>query len=699
MVPTCSTAEPQTLAWHSKARTLFTGLGRHWDLLAVLLLIAASMPPALLSPRTPISVDLPNIDDSWFVDVCYKAVHGVWLGGTAVSTYGPVIQWLASVPVRWTGYSMGKVYATWTIVIMWSAFLLAAFTLQMLLPEQPAWKRFVLLVFLFVFWASPGWFFPDMRPFAGLFLFSLFLRGWYAVEARQIGPVVFGVGAAALCAAAFFVAADTGVYSIAGWLISLAGVALEYRRSRTFVRKVVIVLTAFAASAVLLALGINAIRRTPFDFVFWKDSLVMVSSYRWYAPTSMSKLDKMHLLLALAAAIVVFLLRYIFTRGNKASITGRTGFLAAAFVYGLLCLQTGLVRSDTFHVQMGMFVFTLFIGAILFGLQSNTRASTIAVLAALIFSWLFIDPNPIYFARSIRDKYFTSYHPKLACAPGSAEFDHVCLTPSWFQAFQNTKSYIQQYTSPRESILVFPWNNIFGSVTGRNVAGSVMLSYVASDPYLSDVNLRGLATAAPPAGLYFSEGWGWPVDEVPNFTRNAALWFWIQRHYRGDQQLVPGILGLQADDSRTDKIRTLAETLQIPLQTYPVIRRSSVLDLGSAAWPQDGDVLRIRFNMHYPFWWRLRKPVRSQLEITRADGSRKVVAFVLPPNKSTDVWFYPWDDDVLRFFASDEAQWHAGNHPAITHLRLWLNPIDWISVIPTAVSIEEADAVRLTMQP
>ena len=700
MSPSRSVVEQQTWhAQHSKLRAALCNLERHWDFLAVLLLIAASMPVALLSPRTLPSLQTPNIDDSWCIDMCYKAVHGVWIGKGVFFTYGPVLQWLISLPVRWTGYSMGKAYATGNIVPMWVAFLLAALTLQMLLPEQPPWKRFVLLISLFIFWAAPSWFYPDMRPFAALFLFVLFLRGWYALSQQHLGTVAFGAGAALLCCAAFFVSADTGTYAVAGFLITFGGVALESGNEYGFARRALVTLGTFAVGCLILVLLVNTALHRIFDFTFWRASLDMVSAYRWFEPFPMGQPEKLWVIATLVTGAVVFPVRRVITPRGHAAITGRTGFLAAAFVYSLLGMQTALVRSDIFHVQMGIFPMVLFMGTILFGFEARTIASTVAVLVALTFCWAMVDPNTMYYSWSIKDRYSKIVHPVDTCAAGFVEFDRWCLGQLSAETFENAKRYIQQRTRAQDSILVFPWLNVFGSVTQRNVAGGVLLSYVASDGYLSDLDIRDLASAAPPAGLYFGAKWGWPVDNVPNFTRNTELWFWIQRHYRADRDLAPGILGLRADYSRADQVQEQAESLHLLPQTYPIVRESSTIDLGSPVWPSGGaDFLRVRLRVHYPFWWKVRKPSHYELEITRADGNRKVIAFVLPPNQSTDVWFYPWDDDLFRFFASDETQWHAGPHPAITHLRLLVNPIDWVSIIPSAVSLDAVDAVRLTMR-
>ena len=664
----------------------------------MLLLVVASMPVALLSPRTLTVLRTPNIDESWFIDSSYKAVHGIWLGKRVLSTYGPVLQVLCGAPVLLTGYSLGKADATWTTVPMWAAFLLCALTLQLLLPEQPAWKRFVLLIFLMIFWASPGWAPPEVRPFVSVFLFALFFRGWLAVRQQQMGPVVFAAGSAVLCTGAFLVAADVGMYAIAGFLITLGGTALEKENRRHFFRNVAFILTVFGGSCVVLILFINTVLRTVFDFTFWKASMVMVSSYRWYEPYQMSKADKAHVLATLLVGAIVLAARGVLTRCDDTAIGAQKGFLAAAFVYGFVALQSALVRSDAFHVQMAEFAMILFIGVVLFGFRSDTGVSTAAVIVAVTFCWLVVDPNTMYYSWSVKDRYSKIAHPVTTCPAGLSEFDRLCVGVPFAHAFQETRSFIQQRSAPSDSILVFPWNNIFGSVTGRNVAGGIMLSYVASDSYLSDVDIRGLAQASPPVGLYFDEGWGWPVDLVPNFTRNAPLWFWVQSHYRAEQLLPSGILGLRADYSRMNRIHLESQSLQLPPNTYRIVRRVSTIDLGVPVWPKEGaDFLRLRLNVHYPIWWKLRKPSHIQLVITRADGSSKAIPFIVKPNIGSDLWFHPWDNGLLGYFSSVEADWHAGTRSPITHLQLQISPLDWVSVIPESVSVETADAVRLTL--
>ena len=95
---------------------------------------------------------------------------------------------------------------------------------------------------------------------------------------------------------------------------------------------------------------------------------------------------------------------------------------------------------------------------------------------------------------------------------------------------------------------------------------------------------------------------------------------------------------------------------------------------------------------------KFRKPERLQLEITRADGSRDLKSFVVEPNVPSEVWFYPWaDSDLSGYFGGEEAQWRSGPRPSISHLRILLTPVDWVSEQPDSIVIESADAVKFGM--
>ena len=688
------------------ARRQFPWLKNYWDLLAVMLLVLASFPTVWLTQRAVTLV--PNyglIDDHWHLDSTFKALRGICIGRDVAFTHGPIFQWLSSIPARSMPLSFGALYATWNTVPLWCAIVFAYLALRLLIPEQPPWKRFVLLLLLSSFWET------SLRTTFPVLLFALFLRGWYAVKDARVRSFFVGIGGALLCGTAFLIAGDTGIYATAAWFICLVAVALETRREQ-FARELLSGLLAFFVAAVVISIVINCFMANPLDFKFWRDSLAQVAVYRWATPAAMTDKGTAHFFGGLLIGFAIFLLRFA-TRGKAAvALTQRTAFLVGAFVLGLAQMQSALVRSDVGHVIIGEFAMIFFASVILFSFRGKLSAP--GVLVAIACSMLF--SHPVFRPSSVIRLYGQLRDPLTECPPGYGEFDRACyvepLTPPMLTTAAN---FLSHHSGPNDSIFVFPYQTMFGLAARREVAGGLMQAYTASGPDLSRLEISGLEGKSIPAALYLpDDDYGhmseaeiarWsrnylsvPVDGISNFTRTPEVWFWLVRRYRTAEQLTPGVVGLQRDDSRATRIAMQAQSLGLPARSYPIDERSSATALGAPNWPQAFDFIRLRITVHYPFWWKLRKPERLQLEITRANGTRDLQWFVLQPNVSTEVWFYPWSGpDLARYFDAAESQWRLPSRPAITDLRVLATPLDWVSQQPESIIIESADAVRLAM--
>jgi hypothetical protein len=681
-------------------------LARRWDLLALLLLVLASMPAVWLSPRALVVVrDTSLIDDNWHLDEVFKLSRGILVGRDVAFTHGPIFQWLSSVPARSMGLSMGAIYATWFTVPVWCAFAFVYLTVRLLLPEQAAWKRALLLLLICIFWE------PSLRPAFPVLLFAIFLRGWHGLTEGRARTYVLGSLAALLCTTAFLTASDTGVYGLAAWLIAAAAVAFETRQDKHIAGKFSLTLLAFVVTSLVLMVAVNAAMSRPFDFQFWKDTAQMVSVYRWATPAAMTDAGTARLLWTLLAGAAVFVIRTSTRRKQNRTSTEHTGFLLGGFAFSLVMLQSALVRSDYGHVVIAAFAMVFLTGTILLSFESPQR-SALAIVVAIACSMLFA--RPAFRPSAVLGLGAQVRHPLTECPPGFREFDRGCFAPEFAGMLQSASGYLSQHSGPQDQIVVFPYQTKFGIVSHRDVAGGLMQAYTASGPYLSQLEIAGLERAAAPAGLYLPDAdmaylsdrdlihWrnldlSLPVDGVYNLTRTPEVWFWMLRHYRAEQQFSTGVFGLQRDDSRAARISMQPLPLVVPAQSYPIRDRSSVVDLGDPAWPIDGaDFLRLRLTVRYDFWWKLRKPERMQLEITRADGSSELRWFILPPNISTDLWFYPWSPpELVHYLDADESHWRTTPRWAITRLRILATPLDWVSVAPDSIVVEAADAVRL----
>ena len=416
----------------------------------------------------------------------------------------------------------------------------------------------------------------------------------------------------------------------------------------------------------------------------------------------MSKAGKVHLLATWIAGGGVFLLRRV-VPGN-AAVAARSGFLLGAFVFAVFAMQIGLVRSDLPHILVATFPMVFLAGTVLFSLGSRTDSgvSVLAALAAIAASILLAQAAPMFQASNIRYRYAQMRHPLTACPDGLAEFDRACYPEIFTEMLQTGAGYLQQSSAPHDSIVVFPYQTIFGIASHRDVAGGVLQSYLVSGDYLSGVDIAGLEQAAAPGGLYLPDGeYSDPIDGVANLTRSPQVWLWMFRHYRSEHEVLQGIFGLRRDDLRAARIAIQLEPLNIAERSYPVRTRSSAVDLGATTWPiVGGDALCLRLTVPYGLWWKLRKPARLVLEIERADSSYERKPFIVEPNVSSEVWFYPWDDaELAHYFDADEKHWRTGPRSPITHLRLLVMPLDWVSVQPDTIVIHSAHAARLSLAP
>ncbi|HZP23352.1 MAG TPA: hypothetical protein VFB04_07895 [Terriglobales bacterium] len=678
---------------------------RHWDALVVLLLILLSLPLAWLSPQTTVLIQHPGtFDDHWVIDAVYKVSHGIYFARDVVFLYGPLAHWLMAAPPRLAGFSLGSIYTSYRILLLWCAVMFSYGALRLLLPEQPARKRAVLLAVMCVFWTS--W---DGRTALDILLFAAFLRGWYRVFEESLRPVSFACASAACIAFAFYYSADTGVYGVAAWLLALCGVAMERRRERLLqLRSVVLAAASFTGSAVVLVFVINLCNGGLFDFHFWRTSLALVSVHRWNEPAPMSDSGAVHLLVPLAVGTALFLLRAFVPADRRVVMVARIGFLLSAFVFAVLSMQSGLVRSDNPHIIAGIYPMVFFSSVILFSFRSR-MASGLAVIGAVAVSLLFVPPLPEFMPSSIRSRLARAIRPIPECPGGYAKVDHACFPQEFANTLQTASNYLQQHSNSHEAVLIYPYQYMFAVAARRDVAAGVEQSFLANGSYLSRFDIAGMERARAPVGLFFrdaapreygSSTLSLPIDEVSNFTRTPDVWFWVFRNYRADQSLAPGVVGLLRDDSRAAKITMQELPLAVTASSYPIEQASETINLGAPEWPLAGaDFLRLRMKVHYSPLWKLRKPERLQLEITRADGSRSLRSFVIEPGVESDIWFYPWDEaDLTRYFDGDESGWRPASRPAITNLRLILSPLDWFSQKAASVTITAADAVRFSLQ-
>jgi hypothetical protein len=676
-----------------RAVASFAARSTEWLLLA--LLLAVSIPPVLVRDRALTSVPTLNlIDGSWLLDTSYKASTGLWFGRDVAFTYGPLYQWLSSSPSRWIGLSIGSVFATWYTLPFLTIILATFASARLLMPDAAPWRRALFMLLAVVFW-SP----PDVRISVVLLAFTIFLRLTQKAAALNGAILLPGIASAAICVTTFLLSADTGLYTVAALLLCVLGTLIAQRRAVRLAKFLALTIACGAGFVVL----VNACMFSPLNFQFWKSSLIIASAYRWFEPFAMTKADKRLLLETLALGVVVFGVAWWF-RKSRGTWTRRPAFLIAGFGLGFLALQTSLVRSDNGHVLIGIYPLLFFCGAM--ALNEDEYAVpqwlSLAMPGAVVIATLALaHPFSSFTSASMANRWRQILHPPTSCEPGSQEFDRACFPDSDAEVLSTVSTYIGLNSKPGEPIALFPYQTAFGLSSRHPIAGGVLQSYLVNGDYLTRLEVAGLEKSSPGFGLYLPErSLSFGVDYVPNFTRSPGVWFYLLRHYRAVSSPVPAFVGLMRDDSREARLSFSEQPVGNPAGPLRVTRRSSVLDFGQIRWPSEGaDFLRLRLRLNYPFWWRVRKPSKLTLRIFLADGTEKSLEFVVEPNRSNDVWIYPWDDRQMgSYFSADEFDWRPFNQPAVVGIRLFVTPFDWISVVPETVSVEQVEGVRLGLK-
>jgi hypothetical protein len=658
--------------------------------LVPLLLLAVATPPILLRPQslTPVG-ELNLLDGSWLLDTSYKAAGGIWFGRDVAFTYGPLFQWLSSAPSRWLGMSVGAVYATWYTLPFYIVILSTFLTARLLLPKVEGWRRALLVLLAVVYW-SP----PDLQASLVLLGFALFLHIVEAASVPGAEQLWRSVASAAICITAFLISADTGIYCVAALLLTVLATAATRGRVRQLAGFLLITAIAFA----FLVLTVNSFIQWALDFRFWRASLAIAAGYRWFEPLAMAKTDKHLLLKVLVLGMAVFAAAW-FGKRLRGDWTRRPAFLLAGFVLAFLTMQSALVRSDHGHVLVGTYAMVFLCGAIALeefdwypwvglGLPVLVVAATIALA----------QPFPVFLPGSIAGQVRQMLHPPTSCPEGTEQFDRACFPPKDARFLTDTSEFVTLHAAPGSRIAVFRYQTALGIASRHQVAGGVMQGYLVNGEYLTWLHLRGLESANPHFGLYFKEGPAGGVDAVPDLTRSPGVWFYYLRHYNALWFSDDRIQGLLRDDGRDSRIQFADQPIVAAGPSFRPQRRRSTLDLGPVQWPSDGaDFIKLRIRVDYPLWWRMRKPSCLTLDMTFADGKHKLVRFVVPPGRATDVWVYPWDDaDMGRYFWAHQSDWPARNRVALAKLQLLVTPFDWISVVPDKVTIESVEAVQLT---
>lgn len=674
------------------------GIYSRIDFWVTVLLIAAVLVPLLIRHDFPPSIPLTYfLDDSWQSDLVFKAIQHVWVGRDVVFTYGSLYQALSTLVPWQQGFSLGSVYRSNSLIQFCLGALLIYVTSVCLLRWQPPWRRAFYVLLIAIFW----W------PGNSKSVFSVCAFSVITILVQRLCDVLSGVtwraaAASIIVILSFLFSADCGVYSLAALGITII-VALFCSTREPIERKALFKFGALAGAFIFLAaLAVNFFMSGAlFDFRFWHDVREVAATYRWAMASSMQDPARTWFVATTAVCVLIFLVAWLWRDPHSPYITRRPLFLQGALLFSVLSLQTGVIRSDWEHVTLGLFTIISLTAAILIGStnESAGRArSYVPGYLALALTAIFTGPLPLLNSSTLLMADWKHLPKDASCPAGMYFVDQACFKQGDFLKLRSVSSSVQSGVAGSDSIAIFPYENIYGVLARRRIAGGVVQNYVVAGNYLTDRHLAGLAQDKPPLLIYSMDGVATlRLDGLSNFTRTPQIWFYLQQHYKEESEPAPGILLMRRDDLRAAKWSSHAMKL-IGSQQIDTLQEGLPIDLGPLPrWPDHGQFLKLDLTVRYPLWWHLLKPCRLTVDVALADGTHKLAVALAEPNKETEVWIYPGEEAQLRnYFSGNSGDWRGAAPPIpISHIALWLDPIDWLSVKPTGIAIRDVQVVQI----
>ncbi len=697
-------ADPETTA-NREAQAFWPRAAKRWLRFSlahadffVMLLFLGFMVRYCLSMRPPIPIgSIDYFDTSAAVDMLAKAQKGIWLGRDVFFTYGPLFQKLLSWGPLKTGMSFGSFYIyLWifhyfTIIV--SIYLIGAF----LLRSQPSWLRVFYLLLMAAFWMPINWILFGIKFLFPLCCFAIFLRIFPASGARFWSLCWRAALAAALIAIGFLISGDAGLYSaVALFIIACAILLYEHdRASLATLAKYAAMISMFFTACVLT---INTAIGRPLDFRFWRQTYEIVAQYRWSHAVRMSPEMTSIFWLAISLNLTAFVWQWVVhLRTHQLPARARAAWLAM-LGFGVVTLQTVLVSSEHFHAAGSLFPWIALSTALLLGATEVKLSGwrfMISLSFILVVTGVLSGPYRLFIPRVLFEDRsgITGNH---SCPEGTYEMDEACLEPTDFQRLKNVSNFLMQHTADSDFIGVFPYENVYGFASRRTVAGAVWQNYVIAGDYMTRRQIDSFEKARPAWVIYSPEPWiSYAVNGIPNFTRTPSVWLYWQRWYKHEFDVPGGPMLLQRDEGRGQ--RWSMTSTSVLAQRLQGIQASKELVLPVAPLGDDWDFIKISLQAKYPWWWKLSKPSIFVVWLHFDHGPDRSIPAIVQPNHPYEIWVYPWEQaGLVNYFSPNSKDWRAASRPHLQAISLQCVPIDWLSVAPSQVTIEDVQTIKLS---
>ena len=472
------------------------------SILAFLLLIQINSIGLKIKEKILIS---SSIDFSWMTDFIERQLHGFIAGKDFIFTYGPLFQFIYSLPsliFRMPSY-LAVAYSPLISSII--IFFILLFISKLITKKTNEQLFLFTLILVVASVLTPPNF--DLIKALVPILFSLLWFRYIWNKSSFIRTLVFVPILPTIFGAFSY---DLFLYSL---IIGLSlAIVKQFLNKRTFsihyFTPVLLIFLYQLLFSFFLSGGINYI-------------LYSIDTSRSFMQTLNGKwsFDR-NIVLAVFPLILVILIIYSLFGKMKILKNNLGIFLLIAFS-SLLQLQTAFVRSDAGHITRSLYPSIISTFIVMYFIAQNKLK--------LIFLTLFIFITFI-FAMSLS---FGNIKTAIQTVVNKPTFLTVYKLNSKYQLGLNEINYLSEFISAHKGkVFIYPYDNYLLDIN-KDTFNSFPLQFYQYSGSLGEITGVNKLDKNPPQFVIFGvDGKGViDLDQTPNLTRNSKLFSWLINHY------------------------------------------------------------------------------------------------------------------------------------------------------------------------
>ncbi len=469
-----------------------------------------------------------TLDFSWFSDLIERRLHGYILGRDFTFTYGPLFQFIYSLPSQFfhiSSYLSVALSPLLSVFLIFVLVLIIAKSLTKNVFEQTAYILFLFLILGLLI--SGGTDTVKMLvPIAYSFILYDTLikkRNIYLIGFVSLLPAFFGLYTYNLFFTTFLIT------------ILLLSILLVLQRTKWYEYRFILLIPPLIVAFQIL---VSLLLTHNFDYIYY--SWDAIKNFRYVLDLTWTT-DRSNILLVFPLSLL-FLGFYLWKTKNVSTET-RNALMLLIFV-ALVSLIYTLSRSDAGHLLFAVYPSLIAFFSIIFFLSKKLRG----LLAVACIFYLLVPFKPTFY-NTFAPKNILKVIQVIKTNPSF--FSLYKLPQNYYYSEREIKNIARIVSEHKNTVYIYPYDSYVLNIEHSTFNSFALGIYTYSGSPVEENMVKGFE-AHPPALIILgvdTKG-ALNLDDIPNFTRNPLVAKWMIKNYAVSQQ-TPKYLVLSYNPKKT----------------------------------------------------------------------------------------------------------------------------------------------------